>query len=118
MDFNKFSGNYEIVDSATLFMFDSESNLKISVKCSETFSFNVVFKFVKTATKESNLRVNVEGSNIVMMCENFDNSLGSGPVKAIELATHEGKKLYIKFYVYALGQGDTKKLDYNIFREC
>lgn len=118
MDFNKSSGNYEIIDAGSLFMFDSNSNLKISVKCSESFNFNILFNFIKTEAKNSNLRANIAGSNIVFVCENFDNVLGSGPVKAIELATHEGKKLYIMFYIYALGQGDTKKLDYNIFREC
>ena len=52
----KISNNgYNVVSSGTIIMYDADSELKFSVKASETFSFELILKFITDANEKQAL---------------------------------------------------------------
>ena len=115
----KSSSGYEIFDSGTLISFSSSSDIKIAVKCSESFAFDILFKFEAIEGEEYSLKKEVidSTSTIQLTCINFNNTLGTGTTQPIELATFNGKKIYINFWISALSDNALKKLEYNLYKE-
>ena len=75
----------------------------------------------KNESKSHSLEINVDGQNNVIeyKCYNFDNVLGTGTNKPIEIGQLGGKKMYIHFWLYAMGgdNGTARKLEYSIWKE-
>ena len=114
----KYSSNYEIIDFGSLMTYDNSSEVKIKIECDNGFAFNLIFNFDSSDSKEHNLKLRIDKDNtIVFLCTNFDNTLGTGTSKPIELATVDNKKVYINFWVYSLGQKAMRKIDYTIYKE-
>ena len=51
-----------------------------------------------------------------VICTNFDNPLGSGTLKPIEVGTISRRKLYIHFRVYPLNAISDKTIHFTFFR--
>ena len=118
MKVTKKISNYEIVDSGSLITCDNSQRVEFTVECDNGFVFILRFEFEKNSDNGHNLKLRIDNNNtIVFLCTNFDNTLGTGTNKPIELATVDNKKIYINFWIYALGQDTLKKIDYTIYKE-
>ena len=118
---NIYLGNYELIDSRSVILFDSE----IPIQIEEVFNskFKIILRFIsqKDDAGIHNIQVNVDIQNNIIeyKCMNFDNPLGTGTNKPIEIGTISGKKVYVHFWLYALGgdNGVSRKLEYSVWKE-
>lgn len=117
MTIEKSSSNHIILESGSAITYSSAAELSFSVTMDDTFGFLLVLNFESTDEKQQNLKKNVSGNTITLTCVNFDNSLGTGTTKPIELATFNGKKIYFNFWVYALGEKSLRKIVYSFYSE-
>lgn len=83
----------------------------------DSFGFDLLIKFTSNDEEQQRLQQSVSGNTITFNCVNFDNPLGTGTKKPIELATFNSKKVYINFWVNALGDNALKKITYTIYSE-
>lgn len=113
----KYSSNFEIIDSGALIAYDNDSNVIMSIECDENFTFNLKFVFDSSDCKDHNLKLRIDDNTIELTCTNFDNALGTGTAKPIELATVNGKKVYLNFCAYSLLNNAMRKIDYTIYVE-
>lgn len=118
MEIAKGSGKYKILDSNSIIMFDNQANISFNVKCDESFSFNIVFNFNNNEeNKNQDLKFTINEDTLTFTCVNFNNPLGTGTKSALEIATFMNKKIFIHFWVVALGNDSLKKLDYTLYQE-
>lgn len=117
MNISKFSSNYNVLDSGSVMTFDSDAEVGFDVECDETFGFKVVIRFEKEDSGLSEIRRSAEGNAIIYTCINFRNNVGAGTSQALELATYNGKKIFLHFWIYDLGQAVIRKVEYTIYQE-
>ena len=117
MTIKKSSAMHELTDSGTLIAFDPSSDIRLDITCDETFGFSVVFHFEANETGQFALKKDVDGQIITFRCLNFNTSTGTGTSKPVELATFNGRKLFLHFWVYCLGSEGLRKVEYNLYRE-
>jgi len=119
MNIAKSSDNYKIIDSGTALTFSQTSSLFFEVECSEDFVFNIEIKFHQGNDGKRELKKEVDEQNnkINITCYNFDNSLGTGTISPINLATFQSKIIYLHFWVYSLGENSIRKIDYCFYIE-
>lgn len=117
MIIEKSSSNYIILESGSVITYSNENGVLFSIKMDDTFSFDLIIKFTGNGEKQHQLQHNVSDNTITLNCVNFDNPLGTGTRKPIELATFNNKKVYINFWVNALGDKALKKISYTFYSE-
>ncbi|MBQ2961097.1 MAG: hypothetical protein IJE09_07740 [Oscillospiraceae bacterium] len=117
MIIEKTSSNHIILDSGSAITFNSTAELSLSCKMDDTFSFSLVLQFESNGDGQHVLKQSISGNTITLTCFNFDNPLGTGTTKPIELATFNGKKIYFNFFVYALGDKALRKIVYSFYSE-
>lgn len=117
MIIEKTSSDHVILDSGSAITFNSTSELSFQVTMDASFSFLLVLKFEDTDENQHRLEQNVSENTITLTCINFNNPLGTGTTVPIELATFNGKKMFIHFWVYALGDKSLKKVVYSFYSE-
>ena len=118
MIISKTSGEKQVLDSSSIILFDTTSTVNFNIQCDDTFSFELIFKFMNDNSKKQELKIEASENIITLLCLNFNNVLGTGTKQALEIATFEGRKIYINFWVTALGKDSLKRLDYTIYREA
>lgn len=111
----KSSDNYRILESGSVMNYSCNSSLQFSVQMDPTFSFSLIFKFEDNDDSNYDIKSTVSGTEITIVCTNFKSALGTGTTTPIELATFQGKKIYIVFWIYGLGEKAPKKMDYTFF---
>lgn len=111
------SGCYDIISSGTALTANYTSDFEFTVDMSQSFKFNIILKF--ESNKEEKQRVNqtVANDTITLNCINFDNALGTGLTVPVEVATFQGKKVYLNFWVYSLGEKNLRQILYTIYSE-
>lgn len=115
-----YSGEFELIDSNSVLYYDSEVPLEIELFFTDSFKIRIVIKKDTDDSGEHNLKFNVdEEKNIIeYTCINFDNPFGTGTKNPIELCTVEGKRIYIHFWIYTLGEkGSSRKIEYSLWKE-
>ena len=119
MKIEKSSSNYLIIDSGTAMTFDSQAPLQLKLVLDQSFQFTVLIQFRKGDGGERELMqsINNETNTISLSCKNFDNALGTGTNRPIEVATYQNKKIFLHFWVYALGENSIRKIDYSFYQE-
>lgn len=117
MTIEKTSSNHIILDSGSVITFDSTAELSFSCKMDDTFSFSIVLQFESNGDGKQGLKQSISGNTITMTCVNFNNPLGTGTTKPIELATFNGKKVYFNFFIHALGDNSLRKISYSFYSE-
>lgn len=111
------SGAYEVLDSKTVTLYRKDNNLSIKVTAENGFTFDIVWDFIDE--KDSKMKMESEGKDgvITFHCTNFNSSLGVGTNSPIQIASIEGKKIYIHFWIYLLGSA-VRKVEYTILGEA
>lgn len=119
MKIEKSSSNYSIIDSGTAMTFDNQATLQLKLVLDQSFFFTVQILFIKSDGGERELMqsADTKTNTISLSCKNFDNALGTGTNKPIELATYQSKKIFLHFWVYALGENSIRKIDYCFYQE-
>ncbi|MBS5198594.1 MAG: hypothetical protein KHY93_16010 [Clostridiales bacterium] len=119
MHIEKSSSNYLIVASGTAMTFNNTASLELKLTFDPSFFFIINFTFETDVNNKQELKssIDTETNTITLTCINFNNSLGTGTTTPLELATYQGKKILLHFWVYALGEGATKKIDYCLYQE-
>lgn len=115
MTIEKSSDNYKVLESGSVMNYSHNSPLTFSVQMDSSFSFSLIFKFEDNDASDYNIKSTVSGNVITIICTNFKSALGTGTTVPIELATFQGKKIYIIFWIYGLGEKAPKKIDYTFF---
>ncbi|WP_295356443.1 DUF6864 domain-containing function [uncultured Succiniclasticum sp.] len=115
----KKSSVYDIVDSGTAFNYLNDDSVKLDIELNGEFAFSIEFLFPKGDKGKSDLKVDYDSTKklIKFACFGFDNSLGTGTKQPIEIGIFNGKKLFIHFWIYSLGESQVKKLEYCFFME-
>ena len=108
--------NYKIISSGMVIMYKYDSELKFSVKASETFSFDLVLKFITDDKRERTLSKKVENNTIVFECVNFKEQ-GVGTIEPLSIATVSGRELLFHFWSYSLGDRNTRKIEYTFLEK-
>lgn len=116
----KYTDDYEILEADTALLPNETSDLKIHFKF-DKFEFDLQMVFlINTESSEKNLQLKAEGTLLKVECTNF-NAVGTGTTEPIEIATIDGKKLFINFWSYLLGGNKKKqrirKIEYTILIE-
>lgn len=117
---NIYAGEYELIDSNSILYIDSELPIELEMVFTSTLKITIRFINIKNETGEKKLQVDVdtEENIIEYKCINFDNHLGTGTSKPIEIGTVGGKKLFIHFWIYVMGNNSvTRKMEYSIWKE-
>lgn len=118
---NIYSGAYELIDSNSVLYFEGDSILEIEEVFNSSFklSLRIINEKDDSGKHSLQFKVNAETNVIEYKCVNFDNALGTGTVKPLEICTIEGKKVYFHFWIYAMGgdNGKVRKLDYSVWKE-
>ncbi len=110
----KTSGGYAVVDTGTLIMFDENSGADFDVKFDENSVLSVKIRFEDEESGRQDVRGDVKGDVISLVCVNFNNPLGTGLKRAMKIGDYNGKGIYFVFVVR--GQ-KPKTLEYTIFME-
>lgn len=107
-----------IIDNGVALTYDENADLTFYLHFDESFSFNLVFRFITDKNGERSLMKEIENNNtIVLKCINFNNPFWTGTTKPIELATFNGKKIYIHFWVSMLNGTGPRQVSYSIYSE-
>lgn len=118
---NIYSGSYELIESNSILYFENDSPLEIEETVNSSFKLLIRFIHEKDDSGKHNLqfKVNTETNVIEYKCINFNNPLGTGTSKPIEICTIGGKKVYIHFWIYMLGGKNvfSRKMDYSLWKE-
>lgn len=112
--------DYFIIASGSAMTFNKNADLRIKINFEEAnFSFLVKFIFIDNDDEKQNLGLNSDAENglIIINCTNFNNPLGTGTTQALELASVGGKKVSLHFWVYKLGKGSARRIDYCFYHE-
>lgn len=117
MEITKSSSNHEILDSGSIILFDGDAELELSIKMDDSFQFGVILRFESTNDGKQNLTSDVNDNKITLSCINFNNILGTGTRQPIELAQFQGKRVYMHFWVYALGDTSLRRIAYTFYME-
>jgi hypothetical protein len=101
--------DYEILDSGTVISFQNEPiifHLADNLK--------VIFKFITNKDIDGqHMGYNPKDiSTLELVLTNFNNSLGAGNATPLEIATINGKKVYLSFVAYSLNELSSKTVHY------
>lgn len=111
------SSNHIILASGSAIAFANTAELTFAIEMDASFSFTLVLKFESTDDGKQDLKNSIDGNTITLSCINFNNSLGTGTNRPIELAKFNGKRVYVNFWVYALGNNALRKVSYTFYSE-
>jgi len=85
------TSGYEVIHSGIVHLHEPEVEFEIS---------DLTFKFrFKKGTDGTRFDADIVDNVMVLTLFNFDNSLGQGKIDPVEIATLNGRKLYITFFV-------------------
>lgn len=117
MQIDKLSGGYHILESGSILTYSGTDDIVFRLKMDKTFKFQVVLKFEEKEKDDQQLKFNTDSQQniITITCVNFNNLLGTGIKKPIELATFNNKKVFINFCIYATGDEIPRKVTYTFY---
>lgn len=111
-----FSENKEIMASGSVIAFKNEP-ITLKVFDSDQQVLILRFCFTKNAdSSKTRLLTSINDNILTFTFENFNNPLGAGTVEPVDIATYNGKKMYIHLRVTPLSNSDTTLL-YSVYLE-
>lgn len=109
------ANGHKVIASGTVIGFNELPEFVFELQESDRFSFTLKMVFEEKEGKEMSINSDVNGGNITIHCINFKNSLGTGFIKPVELATVGGKNIYFKFVAHNMKQ--LPVLEYTFYEE-
>ncbi|WP_349667035.1 DUF6864 domain-containing function [Lacrimispora sp.] len=109
--------NLIVVHTGFAIISDNTDRFSIMVTADNGFNFKLVMEFIDIKnSREQSFESKVNKNHILFICTNFNKASGTGVLQPLDLATVDGKRLYIKFWVYALATV-SKKIEYVFMTE-
>ena len=112
------SGNYDIIASDNVFLFDDSEELTIKVTGEDDFDICLTIKFVTDEAGEQKIERQIEEDRLVMLCYNFS-GLGTGLIKPTPIAKVNDKMVLLMLWAYLEGSKEpkTRSVKYTMYRE-
>ena len=107
------SGEFIVIGSGNVTNYEEDSLLSFKLDI-DNEKFEIVFAFIDDDTEKVNLEAKVHNNKVTLECTNFNNPLGTGTTKAIEVAKISNKKLFVNFSVSKLIKGP-RNLSYTFY---
>ena len=119
MDVKAINNGYNVIYSDSIILYDDKTDLELNIEANKNFSFDIIFQFYEDGTKKTKIEKEVTGNTLVLKCLNFDSRSGTGTTRPISIATIDQKTWKLHFWLYLLGENDTRtrKIEYTIFEK-
>lgn len=102
-------GDYEIYDSGAVISHDNKDVL-FEVK---NLRVKIVFKNdPENKSYDAKISLPEDRSCLLFTLTNFNNSLGTGLTRPVEIGTINDTRLFLQFMVYRLGESDSRMISY------
>ena len=114
------SGGINIIASGLGITFSKDADYNININFENDFLFSVQFMFIDQEPYEKpDLRftANEKSSIITLTCINFNDTVGTGTTKPINLATYRNKKIFINFWVRTTSKKENREIKYCLYME-
>lgn len=108
------SGEYKIIDSRQVYLFDQDADFRMDIQTDNGFEFSLLFKFELDNRKKQEMQCITEGNAIHIICRNFADE-GCGTAEPLRIARVEDKQWYIIFWSYREGDRKIRSVRYTIF---
>lgn len=109
------ANGYRVITSGTVIGFKDLPEFTFELEQPGGFAFQLKLIFDQKDGEGSSVTTDVNDKNITMRCINFDNTLGAGFSKPIEIATVGGKKVFFKFVAHDMQH--LPMLNYTFYQE-
>ncbi|MCI5903248.1 MAG: hypothetical protein MRZ74_12070 [Blautia sp.] len=114
------SQNRKIISHGTVFLFDENGDLTLSIDTGNSFKVDLTIKFAEDNSQKQRIETNLSENHLMITCINFE-SRGTGLTAPLEIAIIDGKKIYFMFWAYLEGNAENKtkarKVEYTLYSE-
>ncbi len=114
------SGGMKLLDHGTVFLAETNGDLRLNITADNAFAFTLVLQFEENDTETRKIETRVSKTKIELICKNFSAD-GTGLTKPIKLGVIDGKNMYFMFWSYLCGDDNGKvrprKVEYTIYSE-
>ncbi len=117
MKITQSTSKYSILCSNDVLLPKESNNLILDIEMSDSFRFTLQFVFESDNDNKQKIIPSVEGQTVTLTCFNFNSQSGIGILSPIDLATHNGKKVYVSFWTLILGDTGARRFSYSIYTE-
>ncbi|MCD8338312.1 MAG: hypothetical protein LUD18_13800 [Lachnospiraceae bacterium] len=111
-------GKYELLESNVVYLDPDMSEVVICFAAEEEQTYIHLSFIDDQENAEYSIKANVQNNHLYIICVNFRNTLGTGTVKALEFRSTEVEKILLHFWVYAVGEKGTRRIEYNLLKEA
>ena len=115
MKVERYASGKQVLDQGTVFSFDRDGDITLKLIFDEDFAFDAVFKFATTADGTIGVTNEIVDGALVFTCSNFNLQNGAGTTSPVNIATNNDKAVYLSFWIYSMGNGSFRKLEYCIY---
>lgn len=109
------TGGAEVIASGLGITYAKDAGYEIHVKFDDEFSLTVSLKFGAddpSGKPEMKPAVDTKRQVITLECNNFNDFVGTGTTKPLNIATYQGRKVYMNFWVRTPGNGENREVRY------
>ncbi len=106
---------HKVIAAGSIIGFSENPEFVFDLHDANRFSFTLKLVFEEKGGKEPSINSDVCDDSITIHCMDFKNSLGTGFIKPVELATVGGKKIFFKFVAYNMKE--LPVLEYTFYEE-
>lgn len=114
------SKKLSIIDTGLVYLADADADLTLYFEVEEGHDLSLELTFIKDSSGTQAVNRSQSGNKIKYQCVNFSDT-GTGTTEPVEVATVQGKTLYILFWSFLLGDMKEKKrprkVEYTVFLE-
>lgn len=113
------SGKYRIIESGVSMTFNPEDDMEMKCNLLDSLEVIIVLSFSEGEGK-TGVRIDTDPSKnlIRMIFTDSTNPISYGLGRPVEVATIEGKRIFLRIWVTRMGDGHrAKKVDYTFFEE-
>lgn len=118
MQVNLSSGNFRIIASGEMFLFDPYEDLRIEIDDRNEFQIKIIMKFTEDASGEYGISTDIVNDSLVITCANFSGT-DMRLKRPAHIANVNEKKVYLMFsssYYYDKEE-KTRSVKYTVFWE-
>ncbi|MBQ7215772.1 MAG: hypothetical protein IJS39_07280 [Synergistaceae bacterium] len=114
------TSNMLIIASGIGITFNKDADFIININFSNEFSFSVRFVFIDNENNEKpdlHFKSDENAHLITITCINFSDILGTGTTKPTNLATYNGRKIFMNFWVRTTTNKENREIRYCLYME-
>ncbi len=122
IDIQRSCGSYVILQSGVVITTNKNESLTLQLSLTNEegkspFSFSIQFLFEDKEGEDKKFYIKSDDARnlISITCINFNNPLGTGSTNPINIATYMNRSVSLQFFIYEVGQGIAKKIEYCLY---